>query len=296
MPIDRREFLASGAAAFLPVRQATKQDSQKDSEKDSGQKNKRPQVFRTITYNVLACRGYPRTKGNASFLKRAARRMAERFAIELELYDPDVVTFQESPKRELVAAIAKHLGYAHCYFPGGFPGSVLTKHDIVAHENCPLVEGGRPDGLYTRHWGRARLRVHGERITLYSAHLHPSRAATRAREVTGMLAVMKRDLAAGGSFLFQGDLNHEPSGPEYARWQELGWVDTFRVKGKGQPLTIPSTKPRSRIDYVLAHGPIVERLEECRVLFEGPFRTNRDDPRSFALSDHIPVMATFRRA
>ncbi len=38
---------------------------------------------------------------------------------------------------------------------------------------------------------------------------------------------------------------------------------------------------------------LAERLRECRVLYEGAFRTNPDDPRSFALSDHIPVMASF---
>jgi endonuclease/exonuclease/phosphatase family metal-dependent hydrolase len=135
--------------------------------------------------------------------------------------------------------------------------------------------------------------VHGEEIALYSAHLHPSSAELREREVTGMLAVMSDDLVANRSVILQGDLNHRPTGPEYPRWFDAGLVDAFAAKGRGQPLTIRSDEPRSRIDYVWASTPLAERLRECRVLYEGAFRTNPDDPRSFALSDHIPVMASF---
>jgi hypothetical protein len=38
---------------------------------------------------------------------------------------------------------------------------------------------------------------------------------------------------------------------------------------------------------------VAARLSECRVLYEGAFRTWPDDARSFALSDHLPVMAAF---
>ena len=51
--------------------------------------------------------------------------------------------------------------------------------------------------------------------------------------------------------------------------------------------------PNRRIDYIWSKGPLADRLTECRVLFEGAFRTNPDDPKSFAVSDHIPVLAVF---
>ena len=108
-----------------------------------------------------------------------------------------------------------------------------------------------------------------------------------------MLKVMAADIESGRSMLLQGDLNHQPEGPEYKRWRDAGLVDTFAARGIGQPYTIPSRDPQARIDYVWAHGPIAERLSECRVLYEGAFRTNPDDPGSVALSDHVPVMATF---
>ncbi|MAG56317.1 MAG: hypothetical protein CMJ83_08515 [Planctomycetes bacterium] len=286
--VDRREFLHAGAAIATGamVGNAPAARPQRPSPRPA-------QEFRTITYNVLACRGYPTRPENRVYLKRARKRMAERFAMELDLYAPDVVTFQESPSKAMVAAIAKSLGMNHTYFPGGFPGAVITKHEIVESQNCPLVDGPRPRDLYTRHWGRAVLRVRDQEIALFSAHLHPSKPDRRAREVTGMLATMAADLKKDRSFLFQGDLNHLPDDPEYVRWKSAGLIDTFATHGVGQPLTIPSTKPIKRIDYIWAHGPIAARTKECRVLFEGPFRTNPDDQRSFALSDHIAVMATF---
>ena len=281
--IDRRLFLGALAAGAV-----TRGVPSRVQDPVSRQRE-----FRTITYNVLACRGYPRTDANAAYLRRARQRMPERLAMELELYEPDLVTFQESPPKELVARVAAALGFDYAYFDGGFPGTVLTPHEIVSWRNCPLVDGERPEGLYTRHWGSARLRVHGEEIALYSAHLHPSRAELREREVAGILAVMAEDLAADRSVILQGDLNHRPDGPEYPRWVEAGLVDAFAAKGRGQPLTIRSDVPRSRIDYVWASVALADRLRECRVLYEGAFRTNPDDPRSFALSDHIPVIATF---
>ena len=281
--IDRRLFL--GALAAGAVTRGLPARIQDPARQES--------AFRTITYNVLALRGYPRTDDNAASLQRARAQMPERMAMELALYAPDLVTFQESPSRELVARVATALGFNFTYFEGGFPGTVMTPHEIVSSENCPLKNGERPDDLYTRHWGTARLRVHGEELALYSAHLHPNREELREREVTGMLEVMADDLAANRSVILQGDLNHRPDGPEYPRWVAAGLVDTFTAKGQGQPMTIRSNEPRSRIDYVWASGPIADRLSECRVLYEGAFRTNPEDPRSFALSDHIPVMATF---
>ncbi|MDQ1257750.1 MAG: hypothetical protein QG656_2356, partial [Candidatus Hydrogenedentes bacterium] len=132
-----------------------------------------------------------------------------------------------------------------------------------------------------------------EEVSIYSVHLHPSDDAIREREVTEILRVLEPALKSGRSLLFQGDLNHRPDGPEYARWTEAGLVDALAAKGDPGASSVPSVKPRSRIDYIWAHGPIAERLTECSVLFEGAFRTDPADSESFALSDHLPVMARF---
>jgi endonuclease/exonuclease/phosphatase family metal-dependent hydrolase len=280
--MTRRDFLLTGSGvlgtALLPggVRaQAT------------------PPRLRTISYNILACKGYPETEVNRERLRRARPQMVERLARELELYDPDIVTFQESPTEEKVAAIAQAMGRYYTYFPGGFPGAVISKHRIVESENCPLVTGARPNDLFTRHWGRAVLDVAGRRLIVYSAHLHPSKQEVRKREVTEALQTMKSDLAGEGPVLFQGDLNHRPDGPEYARWQAAGLIDTYARNDGLATSTIPSTTPKSRIDFIWANPPLASQCQSSRVLFEGGFRTNPEDARSFALSDHLPVMADF---
>lgn len=289
--IDRRQFLVAtggtalastlwstpAALAIAPMRSVT--------------------TLRTITYNVLACRGYPSTDDNQAIVRNARKQMPARIALELSLHQPDIVTFQESPAESVVADIANRMGMNHTYFRGGFPGAVISRFKIMETTNKPLAPGKGPDGvkgLFTRHWGRAVLKTEDGDLVVYSAHMFPGdREDIRAKEVTQMLAAMKADLESNRSMILQGDLNHTPDGPEYQRWVEAGLRDAFAAKGAGDGLSIPSTKPRVRIDYVWAHGPLADRLTECRVLFEGAFRTNPQDPKSFALSDHIPVLAVF---
>lgn len=250
--------------------------------------------WRSITYNILAAKGYPETDANRHRLRSTRPQLADRLALELDLYNPDIVTFQESPPEPVVAAIAKAMGRHYTFFPGGFPGAVITRWEILESQNCPLLEGPRPEDLFTRHWGRAVLQANGQRLTVYSAHLHPSNVEVRAREVTAALAVMAPDIASHQPMLFQGDLNHRPDGPEYPRWQEAGLVDLFDRNPAAPAHTFPSTVPVQTIDYLWANPTLARQRTGARVLFEGAFRTNPDDPQSVALSDHLPVLAEFR--
>lgn len=295
----RREVLKAGAALALAgtggpaIARASQAASAPADEK-------RPKL-RTITYNVLACTGYHGKKepqpGPRPMIPR--EQMAARFALELSLYQPDVVSFQESPGEPMVAEIAERMGLKHhSFFPSGqsWPGAIMTRYRIVESANCPLKSfADRPKDLFTRHWGRAVLETPAGALVMYSTHLYPgvANANRREPEVTEMLKVMADDLRANRSLLLQGDLNHRPDGPEYQRWAEAGLVDTFARKGVGQPYTVTSEKPHGRIDYIWAHGPLAERLQQCRVLYEGAFRTNPEDPGSVALSDHVPVLADF---
>lgn len=294
--MNRRTFLKTSALlAAAGAGPATHSFAQTDATGDRG--------LTSISYNVLACRGYPETDDNRDRLIRAREDMTKRIALELRLYQPDIVTFQESPDEATVAAIAEAMNMHYAFFPGGwpgnddwpggFPGTIMSRFPIVDKENCPLAAGTRPDDLFTRHWCSAVLETGRGRLPVFSAHLYPSDADVREREVTEILKVLQPHLDAGAAFLFQGDLNHAPDGPEYARWSEAGLTDTFAAKGNGVDVTIPSTEPKKRIDYIWAHGALADRLEEARILFEGQFRTNPDDPKSFALSDHIPVLALF---
>ncbi|MBX3178280.1 MAG: endonuclease/exonuclease/phosphatase family protein [Candidatus Hydrogenedentes bacterium] len=249
--------------------------------------------FTTISYNVLACRGYPYLDTDTERGARAAAQMADRVAMELALYSPDIVTFQESPAEAVAEQIANALGLSHAWFPGGFPGTIISRFPISNSVNHSKTDDSHPADLFTRHFCQASLRHPDGEITLFSAHLHPSDAAVREREVTAILEAMKPALDAGGPVLFQGDLNHAPDGPEYARWEAAGLVDAATRASDAPGMTIRSDKPSRRIDYIWAGGALASRIRDCRVLFEGAFRTNPDDPGSFALSDHLPVLARF---
>lgn len=260
--------------------------------------------FRSISYNVLACGGYPRTKENGDRLDAAADQLLARFVQELTLYRADVLSFSESILRPDAERAAKLLDMQFAWFapgvpsfkgyPIGFPGTLFTRHHIVESENAPYAKGRTPDAaLFTRHWGRAVVKTPDDTIAFFSGHLNPQRQDVRMAEITEMLAVMTPVIKSGQSVLLHGDLNHRPDTPEYARWIDAGLTDCFAAKGTGQPFTSNSIEPRGRIDYIWAAGPLAARLRDCRALFEGAFRTNPADPLSFALSDHLPVLADF---
>lgn len=248
----------------------------------------------TITYNVYAFQGYPKTDDTQFILKDVYGQMPERVALELALYRPDIVTFQEAPAEGEVRKVAEKLQMHYTYFQGGFPGALLTTFEIASAQNCPLVQKSEPGDLFSRHWGKALLKSKEEEIMIYSAHLHPSDDAIRAREVEEVLKVMEADAKDDRNFIFQGDLNHEPIQDEYAQWAQAGLTDCYRAKGVEQRNTIKSTFPNRTVDYIWVNQALTKRLLRCKVLFEGNFRTNPMDERSFALSDHLPVMAEFK--
>ncbi len=284
MTISRRGFCAALGAAGLSV---TTVPAFADD------RTTRP--LTVIAYNIYAGKGWPDDRPLA---KQAVRQgqMARRLAMELALYNPDIISFSESPSEAIVAEIAEHLGMHHVRFPSGgnWPGSLLSRFEIGDSENVPLGYE-RPQELFTRHWGRATVQFpDGQPLIVHSAHLHPVPDATiRLQEIAAMLRSMKEDLEAGRSMLLIGDLNHAPDMPEYQHWIDAGWVDTFAKIGQGAGPTIKADDPKYRIDYVLAAGPIAERIVESRPLFEGAFRLNVSDPAAFALSDHLPQLAVF---
>lgn len=250
--------------------------------------------LRTIAYNVYGCHGWPGNAANKARLEPARAQMPRRIGLELALYAPDIVSLSEAGEEAFVAAIADTLGMKYAYFDGGFPGAVLTRFPIRDSANYSLsnkdIDALEP---FTRHAGRAVLETPDGDLIVYSAHLHPRSREVRLREIALLRERMQPDFDAGRPLLLQGDLNHTPESPEYEAWTAAGLVDTFAAKGEGNPGTVRSIQQAMRIDYVWAHGPLAGRVEMCRVLFEGAFRVNRDDPAAFALSDHLPVLAEF---
>ncbi len=251
----------------------------------------------TIAYNVLECTGFPSNRAVKRFRRGVRDQVADRIADELTARKPDLVNFAEAPDEPRVARIAKRLGMRYVYFRSGgsWPGAILTRLDVVEHRNCPLAKGSRPKHLFTRHWGRATIDAKGSfgQIVVHSVHLHPSKPEVQREEITALLAALTPDLDAGRSVIVQGDFNHSPEMASYRRWIRAGLTDTQAAAGDTRQATFPSTLPRIRIDYVLAAGPIVKHLKQTRVLYEGAFRADLTEPGSFALSDHLPVLARF---
>lgn len=284
MTISRRQFCtAVGAAGLSTITLPAFADEKKQ------------QPLRVIAYNVYACKGWPEQRPLA---KKAVEKgqMAKRLAMELALYEPDIINFSESPTESIAKEVAKHLGMNHVRFPSGgnWPGTLLSKFEITDSENVALGYE-RPKELFTRHWGRGTVKLpNGEPLIVHSAHLFPVADPTiRLKEIRAMLASMKDDLKSGRSMLLIGDLNHGPDSEEYKLWIDAGWIDTFAKVGEGKGLTIKADDPKFRIDYIMATGPIAKQIRESRPLFEGAFRLNVADDKSFALSDHLPQLAVF---
>lgn len=257
---------------------------------------KADEQLRVIAYNIYGCTGWPKDRPLAK--KAVAQgQMARRLAQQLALYDAHIINFSESPEEEVTQQVADLLQMNHVRFPSGgnWPGTLLSRYPIRESQNAPL-DGERPQELFTRHWGRAVVDVPKiGPLIVHSAHLHPvPDPTTRLKEVRAMLQTMQADLRDNKSMLLIGDLNHNPDTEEHRLWTKAGWVDTFDKVGTGDGLTIKADLPKYRIDYVMAAGPIAGQVLESRPLFEGAFRLNVHDDRSFALSDHLPQFAAFR--
>jgi len=179
MVIERRAFCAGlGAAAMLPVVAEEK-----------------PMSLKVIAYNVFACAGWPKDRRRAQRVLESGQ-MADRLGMELELHQPDLINFSESPAEALALHVADRLRMNHVRFPsaGHWPGTVLTRHGILESQNVPLAGGRpRPEELFTRHWGRAVLRLpERETLVVHSAHLMPGPdPAVRLREIDAMLHAMQ---------------------------------------------------------------------------------------------------------
>ena len=274
-------------------------------------------MLRSIAYNVFnGCIGYKGVNGRElppgenSVLIKVARDMKQiprRIMLELALYRPNIINFSESANEAVVAEMAKMLNMNYAFFPGAkngrghFPGSILTTCEIIRSENRPFLNKSRnPEELFTRHWGKAKLRLpNGKTVTVHSAHLWPfatEKGDTQIRldEIKEIVASIKHDLAYDSdSVLLQGDLNHTPDTLEHKNLTSAGLVDAFALKGVGDGFTANSMKPSKRIDYICAIGALSKRIKNCAPLFQGNFRMNMEDPKGFALSDHIPVCADF---
>lgn len=280
--MNRRQFLTfCGAAAAFGAFGAEK------AQAAAGQ-------FRTITYNLHECEGWGLRKEQKERIAGLQPQLPERIAMELALYDPDAITLVEAPDETAVAKMAQRLGMDYRHGNDASPGAVLSRCKILEWnprpegKNAPYAKAQLP-----KHCARTVLETPFGPVILYSVHYTARNQERRMGELQTTLDIIADDVASGQPLVLQGDLNHSQQWPEYKHWVDAGLQDAFRLKGTGIEQTLGTSKPTMRIDYIWVHGPLVERLRECRVLYEGAFRTNPEDPGSVALSDHLPVTAVF---
>lgn len=268
------------------------------------------QPLRVITYNVHAWGPVAATDAGRQRARQMTSRgqLLPRLALELQLHDPDVIALQEAHSEAKVAELAALLKMEYAYFPGGWKGkgwqegisgAILSRSKIVAREDRPSIDAKiAKDKLFSRCLGRVVIAHGNEQIAIYCAHMLPSWKETthiREAEIRALTVASNKDLAAGRSVIVMGDMNHDSAAPEYRLWAEAGLVDTASQLNRDKVLfTCPSQKPKERIDYVFVAGPIKTRLQSARALHEGAFLVRPTVASSYALSDHVPVLAVFR--
>ncbi len=210
--------------------------------------------LRTISYNVLAFRGYPETDDTRARLEADSATLPERTADALRSLSPSIVTLQEGPSEDVAKRFADRLGMGYAYFPGGwpgnddypggFPGVIITPYPIELSENRPSAGSPHPERLFTRHLGRAELKAPFGRLHVVSTHFHASDHDARMDEAAAIVALIG-ELKATGPVLLHGDLNHKPEDPEYAIWTDAGLVDIGAAHGIGTEPTASSVNPRA---------------------------------------------------
>ena len=259
---------------------------------------------RVITYNLKSGQGYGESSG---------RNVLKRFSAigaAIGRFSPDLLIIQESGDdrayyNTLVATMGSDYRYRvlKCsdYTEGRRVGLFVFSPRVTVDTINHCIQGDDPDtGNLFNHWARISLTVAGKPLVVYGFKLAPrDRTEYRRRQMNLLEPYLKADLAQQRRVIVAGDLNHRPFDPEYERWMQWGLVDSFdpSIRGNGftkmDELGDDPLVPYRRIDYLLLSPSLATRLPtSSRVLQGSPFVPTPSNP--WSLSDHLPVMATFR--
>lgn len=251
-------------------------------------------TLKVFSYNVFDVHGYTKPLPINIFKKLYYRYITlSQLIKELLVLKSDIVCFQEAPPNIIVKFIAYLLGNDFVFLDGKEPGALLTSLKIVEHEvySNDASEGYR--SVFSKHCGRVLLQTENYKIAVYSLHLDHQSFQTRETEILTLLGMIKKDLNTGLSVLVLGDFNHTPDSQEYSRWENIGLIDCYSKNFGNQIFTFRNMEPSQRVDYIWVGGPLTVKLETFRIIDTQPFSTVFNGKQEFALSDHLPVMATF---
>ena len=133
---------------------------------------------------------------------------------------------------------------------GEFGVLTLSRYPIVSSTNTllPTAPGAQQRGLL-----RTVVDVDGTQVAVYNTHLQDGYFSLRLRQMRAISAVLAREELP---MILGGDLNTVPGSPVITMTRPL-LSDSFGQVGAGEGATIPATRPRIRIDYLLHSAPLV---------------------------------------
>jgi exodeoxyribonuclease III len=215
--------------------------------------------------------------------------------------DPDIVIFQEATDPAVIRALAHGAAMPHCAAMPKLSLGFMSRTPIASHS-----------------WHRPRVSRHAFLeivpadlpLRLFGVHLSAVFAALtehrRTLELRALIAAIKRE--QHGFHIVTGDFNTVapgelldiPSLPQKVRatmwlsggrvrWRTIqmmldaGYADVFRSLHPDEPgLTLPTTAPQVRLDYLFVPSANLDRVTRCEVVRH---------PAARDASDHFPLLA-----
>ena len=245
-------------------------------------------MFRLLTYNIM----------------RGGHGRTDAIAAVINAHAPDLVLLQEATSPANVERIAELTGMAE--------GRAFSRQSLGFLSRTPVSSCT---------WVRPRISRHAfveivpadDRIRVFGVHLSAVHAAwTEQRRVLELRALLRSvERHQDGFHVLAGDFNTIAPGDTLVveqlplrmrplmwlsggrvRWRtvqtvlDAGYVDAFRFMHPDDPgLTLPTSHPHVRLDYVFVPGRQVSRVAACHVV---------RDAAAVGASDHFPLVADFR--
>lgn len=230
---------------------------------------------------------------------------------EVSRYNPDLLVIQEPGSEAslydtLIVAMGSQYRYkllkCHNYQESNRVGLLVVSDRVTVDSIDHCIRGDDPeiDELFN-HWARIVLDFENQPIVVYGFKLAPrDRYEMRRRQIDTLTPYLKKDLSGSKHVIVAGDLNHRPFDREYDRWMSLGMIDSYdsllygsgftKMDELGEDILVPYR----RIDYLLLSPELAKSISGSSQTLQERFFIPNPPQRLWSLSDHLPVMATFR--
>jgi len=242
-------------------------------------------LIRLLTYNI----------------RRGGAGREDALSATIAATAPDIVVFQEATRPEVIETLAARASMAHWASRPKLSLGFMSRLPIAHYE-----------------WHRPRVSRHafleivpeGSAFRIFGVHLSAVFAAWTERRRAFELRALLDSIAhhQHGFHVLAGDFNTVAPGELFdiaalpqkvratmwlsggrVRWRTIqivldaGYADLFRLRHPADPgLTLPTSRPQVRLDYVFAPAPAAARVRRCDVIRSASAVT---------ASDHFPLLA-----